>query len=224
MLQNGRWLGSKEATGAYQAIIAAMPPHDTYIETHLGSGAVMRHKPPAARSIGVEKDAAAIAAFDYGDVEIVHGDGEELLAGFDYAAGGRVLIYADPPYLPEVAPSSKRYRFGYTREDHERLIRLLRSLPANVMLSGYPSALYEKMLPDWRSIRFQVMTRGGVRTEQLWMNYPEGPLHWASFAGRNFTERQSIKRKAERWAAKFGKLPERERVAVLAAILQHSQS
>ncbi|GAB7269522.1 hypothetical protein DZS_09150 [Dickeya ananatis] len=30
------YLGSKGASGAYQKIIAAMPPHDTYIESHLG--------------------------------------------------------------------------------------------------------------------------------------------------------------------------------------------
>ncbi|MBW5840060.1 hypothetical protein [Yersinia enterocolitica] len=29
-------LGSKAASGAYQAIIALMPPHDTYIELFLG--------------------------------------------------------------------------------------------------------------------------------------------------------------------------------------------
>ena len=29
------YLGSKQVSGAYQAVIANMPPHDTYIETHL---------------------------------------------------------------------------------------------------------------------------------------------------------------------------------------------
>lgn len=33
------YLGSKAASVAYQKIIANMPPHDTYIETHLGGGA-----------------------------------------------------------------------------------------------------------------------------------------------------------------------------------------
>lgn len=52
------YLGSKQVSGAYQAVIANMPPHDTYIETHLGSGIVLRRKPPAARSIGLEIDPA----------------------------------------------------------------------------------------------------------------------------------------------------------------------
>ena len=38
------YLGSKAASGVYQKIIAEMPPHDTYIETHLGGGAVMLRK------------------------------------------------------------------------------------------------------------------------------------------------------------------------------------
>jgi DNA adenine methylase len=48
------------------------------------------------------------------------------------------------------------------------------------------------------------------------MNFPEGPLHWASFAGKNFTHRQHVKRTAQCWAAKYRALPEAERIAVLA--------
>lgn len=57
------YLGSKAASGAYQAIIASMPAHDTYIETHLGSGAVMRRKPAAWRSIGIDLDSQVIEQF-----------------------------------------------------------------------------------------------------------------------------------------------------------------
>ena len=35
------YLGSKGGKRCLSKIIAEMPPHDTYIETHLGSGAVM---------------------------------------------------------------------------------------------------------------------------------------------------------------------------------------
>ena len=30
------YLGSKQVSGAYQAVIANMPPHDTYIEMSIG--------------------------------------------------------------------------------------------------------------------------------------------------------------------------------------------
>ena len=48
----------------YQHIINVFPPHSIYIETHLGGGAVLRHKKPAATSIGVDRDAAVIQSWE----------------------------------------------------------------------------------------------------------------------------------------------------------------
>lgn len=214
------YLGSKAASGAYQAIIAAMPAHDTYIESHLGGGAVMRRKPPAARSIGIDLDPAALAAFaGHSPVELRNGDAVAILDSLDYGGLGRALIYADPPYLHATRSSRARYRCEYTDADHVRLLACLSRLPAAVIVSGYPSALYDELLPGWRTHEFQVMTRGGPRTEKLWMNYPADSAHWAAFAGENFTDRQRIKRKAARWAADYRRLPAGERTAILAALL-----
>ncbi len=91
------------------------------------------------------------------------------------------------------------------------------------MLSGYPSKLYDDLLPNWRTIEFQVMSRGGVRTEKLWLSFAESSVHWATFAGYNFTDRQRIKRKAQRWAENYRMLPAGERLAVLAALLACEQ-
>ncbi|HEY4113012.1 MAG TPA: DNA adenine methylase, partial [Rhizomicrobium sp.] len=62
--------------------------------------------------------------------------------------------------------------------------------------------------------------RGGPRTEQLYMNFPEGAVLWASFAGKDYIDRQRIKRKAERWKKNFAVMPPAERTAVLAALLE----
>lgn len=219
------FLGSKGASGAYQAVVAAMPPHDTYIEAFLGSGVVLRSKPPAARSIGIEIDPATfkdfarlpVAARD--DVELVAGDAIRFLRRFPFSQAGRVLVYADPPYVLAARTSSKRYRFDFDDQAHRTLIATLRDLPCAVILSGYPSALYDELVGDWRTIEFQVMTRGGPRSERLWLNFPAGDVQWARFAGANFTDRQRIKRKAANWARHYGRLPPGERLAVLSAIL-----
>ncbi len=87
------------------------------------------------------------------------------------------------------------------------------------MISGYPSLLYDELLSDWRTYEFTVMTRGGVRTEKIWMNYPGGEVYSAAFAGKNYIDRQRIKRKAERWAKKYQALPPAERMAILAKLL-----
>jgi hypothetical protein len=44
-------------------------------------------------------------------------------------------------------------------------------------------------------------------------------VHWARFAGKNFTDRQRIKRKAETWARRYRAMPAPERLAVLAALM-----
>lgn len=222
------YLGSKAASGVYQKIIAEMPPHDTYIETHLGSGAVMLRKPPARHNIGIDIDAQTLAEFkwtgpDFCSCELLNGDAVDSLEGFNFSdlpVTSRVLLYVDPPYLPETRTGNARYRYEYSVADHERLLSCLVSLPDNVsvILSGYPSQLYDERLAGWRSKEFQAMTRGGVRTEKIWMNYPEGRAYSHAFAGKDYNDRHRIKRKVERWRTKYAALPAAERLAIMMAL------
>jgi hypothetical protein len=195
-----------------------MPPHDTYIETHLGGGAIMRRKPPALKNIAIDLDLKALEDFscDY-PVEKVHGCAHQFLRKYDFR--GRELIYCDPPYLLCTRTSKRRYRFEYEEQDHIELLEIVKSLPCSVMLSGYPSTLYDKLLTDWRSLEIQVMNQGGVRTEKLWFNFVPDRVHWARYAGKNFTDRQRIKRKAENWGKRYKNLPRSERLAVLSSIM-----
>ncbi|MFC3393656.1 DNA adenine methylase [Brenneria rubrifaciens] len=224
------YLGSKAASGAYQKIIANMPPHDVYVETHLGGGAIMLNKPPARLNIGIDIDPDTVEAFcqfnpDFVDrldtqLRIINEDAIDFLQSHDLEPMGRTLIYADPPYLLETRTSRARYRHEYTVDDHRDLIAILQQVPYSVMISGYPSALYDELLKGWRSVTFQVMTRGGARTEKLWMNYPESSAYSAKYAGKDYIDRQRIKRKAERWAAKYRAMMPAERLAVMTALCE----
>lgn len=214
------YLGAKNGAGVYQAIISQFPPHDVFVDAFLGSGAILRRKPLCAVSYGVDGDRSCIDGFScegLGNVQLVHGDCREFLAGVDYVAG-RVLVYADPPYLLSTRTSRHRYRYEFSERDHVELLELLKGLPSSVVISGYPAGLYDDLLSGWRTLEFQAMTRGGVRTEKLWMNFEHVP-HWHVYAGRNFTDRQRIKRKAERWAQDFACMPPGERLAVLSGLL-----
>ncbi len=214
----GNYFGSKATSGLCQPIIALMAPHDTYIETHLGGGAIMRRKPPALRNIAIDLDPKPLAAFDCDyPVEKVHGCAHRFLSTYDYR--GRELIYCDPPYLHRTRTSGRRYRFDYEERDHVALLELLKGLPCSVMLSGYPSGLYDELLPDWRTLELQVMNQGGVRTEKLWFNFTPDRVHWPRYAGKNFTDRQRIKRKAETWGKRYQALPPAERLAVLSSMM-----
>lgn len=218
------YLGSKGASGAYQAIISLMPPHHTYIETHLGSGMIMATKPPTERNIGIDIDQSAIQyakanrLAEYSSLLEIHNQcAHEYLKNYEFT--GDELIYCDPPYLHSTRTSKNRYSYEYSTQQHVELLSLLKTLNAKVILSGYPSDLYSSLLSDWNTKEFQVMTRGGVRTEKLWFNYELDSSYWSTFAGKNFTHRQQIKRKVSRWTNNFKKMPQIERTAILAALM-----
>jgi DNA adenine methylase len=44
-------------------------------------------------------------------------------------------------------------------------------------------------------------------------------VYWASYAGKNFTDRQRVKRKAANWGKRYQALPRAERLAVLSAMM-----
>ena len=210
--------GSKATAGLCQPLIAMMPPHSVYIETHLGGGAIMQRKPAALRNIGIDVDGRALSAFECAyPVELVQGCCHRFLAEFPF--DGTELVYSDPPYLQSTRKSRRRYRYDYEEGDHEALLGLLTGLPCAVMVSGYPSALYDERLRGWRSLSLQVMNQAGVVTEKVWFNFVPDQVHWASYAGRNFTHRQQVRRKAANWGRRYRALPPAERLAVLAAML-----
>ena len=212
------WFGSKATSGLCQPLIAMMPPHSVFIETHLGGGAIMQRKAPALLNIGIDLDDQAIDGFrcDY-PVELHHGCAHRFLSTYDF--DGSELVYSDPPYVISARKSGRRYRHDYTDADHVALLDILKSLSCSVMISGYPSRLYDTHLSDWRSVSLQVNNQSCVVTERIWFNFEPDRVHWADLAGRNFTHRQSIKRKAANWARRYAALPRPERLAVMAAIM-----
>ena len=91
------------------------------------------------------------------------------------------LHYVDPPYL---ATTRKGRAQGYKHEmnteaEHMELLEFLKALKGKVILSGYASALYDRLLPDWYACP---LSRGRDQTnkatkEKLWMNFePKGDL------------------------------------------------
>jgi hypothetical protein len=237
-----RYPGGKSGSGVYQTIISQMPPHQVYIEPFLGAGAVMRHKLPARINVGLDLDvevisrAAGIAAG--GDVVqpgcrlalrcdggpqycFERADAVQWLGILRWwtAILPGCLVYCDPPYLMATRSSKRRiYRCELDEPGHIALLDVLVQLPCMVMVSGYESELYRDRLSTWRVVRYRVMTRGGrPREELLWCNFP-GPaeLHDYRYLGRDFRERERIRRRRASWVAMLERMPVLERAAVIA--------
>ncbi len=68
----------------------------------------------------------------------------------------------------------------HAEAEHRELAEALRTTPAAVVLSGYPSPLYEELYGDWHRVERRVVVStsnhyGGTTrwaTEALWSNRP----------------------------------------------------
>lgn len=98
-----------------------------------------------------------------------------------YGAHSDALLYVDPPYLGRTRCRSWD---GYTNEmrgeaEHRELAEVLRTARAAVVISGYPSDLYDlELYAGWDRHTIAASTgQGGTwanRTEVLWPNRPLG--------------------------------------------------
>jgi len=198
MILHMRYPGGKGK--CFQHLINLMPTHGTYIESHLGGGAVLRNKAPAERSIGIDKDPWVISEWSKrhtGLCELVQADATEYLHNYEF--DGNELIYSDPPYLPSTRRRLRVYTHDYTIVDHEKLLTTLKKLPCMVILSGYDNDIYNDTLTGWRKETFMAKTHTDVRQECVWLNFDQPhELHDATHLGSNFRERQTIKRRQQR--------------------------
>jgi len=207
--------------GTYQKYINLMPPHEVYIESHLGGGAIMRYKKRAKRNIGIEIDPEIMEIWTSRneiDFELIHGNAISFLKSYPFT--GKELVYSDPPYLRETRKKYyPLYKYEYSLSQHIELLEVVKSLPCMVMISGYESPLYIKSLKSWHTHSFQATTHHGMATEWIWMNYPKpAHLHDYRYLGDNFREREKIKLKLKRWTAKFKLMHALERQALLSAL------
>jgi DNA adenine methylase len=106
-------------------------------------------------------------------VIVEHRDAKLVMAAHD---GPETLHYVDPPYILSLRnpgnPYDRKhmYRHELTDADHLELLAFLRTLSGMVVLSGYPSALYDDALPGWNSVCIAAFADGALpRTEVLWL-------------------------------------------------------
>jgi DNA adenine methylase len=86
----------------------------------------------------------------------------------------RTLYYIDPPY-PHSTRNMKRGNAAYSEEmtdgDHRELANILHGVRGMVVVSSYPSPLYDELYAGWRtSVRAAHADGAKDRTECLWIS------------------------------------------------------
>lgn len=100
----------------------------------------------------------------------------EVIRKYD---GPDTLVYCDPPYLHSTRSEGSRnvYNFEMSEADHRGLAAELNATKSRVVLSGYPSELYDDLYRGWRMEEFVVSNnaakgkRKARMRERIWMNW-----------------------------------------------------
>jgi DNA adenine methylase len=116
---------------------------------------------------------AVIARFS--GVSIEHKPAAKLI---EYWNDPQVLLYLDPPYVPETRSTKARHGDGYhtyghemSIDDHHALLEQVQASKSMIVISGYPSEIYDKALKGWTRREGRARAyRNKPATEILWLN------------------------------------------------------
>lgn len=171
---------------------AAFDPTDEPLErarrwwTRIEQGVAHKHSRSGWHSAGARFVATARnhvdrmgpAAERIAQVAIDCRDAVDVIDQFD---GPDTLIYCDPPYVAATHSSRGAYRHGMDDAAHRRLADRLLACAGTVMVSGYPSGLYDELFSGWhvnkRANRAYTANRSGPSkqtVEVVWSNRPVG--------------------------------------------------
>jgi DNA adenine methylase len=95
--------------------------------------------------------------------------------------GPRTLYYLDPPYLHATRATTGEYAHEMNEAEHLELLETIQAVRGKVLLSGYPTGLYDRTLRGWTRLTINQPNNaaGGKmkrRMEEcLWCNFePSG--------------------------------------------------
>jgi len=100
------------------------------------------------------------------DVSVEHADFAKVFGIYD---SPDTLFYCDPPYLPTTRKATGArgdYAHEMTQEEHVRFLAGVTALQGMVIVSGYPSALYDDALAGWERLTKRQACSAAGRTRK----------------------------------------------------------
>jgi hypothetical protein len=233
MISLNNYIGSKNGSGVYQNIINVFPKHDIYIESFLGSAAIMKKKVTAGINIGIDLDSSLAKFFNIDQgFEFVNCESINFLRAAVpllnalHTGNIKVLVYCDPPYLLNTRRSAAfAYKHELTFSDHIEFLRVMVRCKFYVVISAYANKLYDNMLLNSGfSIKsFKTQTRKGSAVESIYFNFPDNlPKHEYTYIGNNFRERAAAKGRVLRNVSKINKMHPDERNYLISLLNEKS--
>ena len=108
------------------------------------------------------------------DVRIYRQTALQIIDTFD---NENAIVYCDPPYVQSTRQAKQVYLHEMTDDDHRALAERLHRFKGKVLLSGYPSALYDELYSSWNYAEKRIANHSSqkrikeYKIERLWKNY-----------------------------------------------------
>lgn len=220
---NKSYFGGKSGAGVYQTIINQIPKCSIYVEPMVGGGGVLRNLHLPETIVINDIDTAVIDNFNFNgqlqdmDIKVYNEDYKSVCLKYD---GFDTVIYFDPPYHFETRKCKRKiYISEWDDQMHKDFLMFVTKLKSKIIVSHYPFRVYDEFLSDWRTITFTAQTRKGKVIERIYMNFDEPKvLQDYRYIGKDFTDRQRIKRQNSRIIKKIASLPVHQRTLLLKQI------
>ncbi len=228
--QSNTYPGGKNGSGTIHQFINLIPECDVLGELFAGSAALAKNMNLPALTIINEINPGQFAKLQTDHnapgIIVMNSDAisflQTMASLINYCVMGpglRIHLYLDPPYPHSERKDLKLYKNEMSDQDHIALLEVIRSLKCTIQISSYKNKLYDNYLSTWNQHSFQSMTRQGVKTETIYYNYQvPDRLQDYRYLGKNFRQRELIKKRTTNLISKINRLPPPEKNRLLQLI------
>ena len=218
------YTGQKKINGVYQAIINEIPICSDFYEVFCGSAQLSKILLSICPEINFhinDIDPAIIDRYGFTSAKCTNQHFLDFLLSIDIKDYNSSVFFLDPPYHHSTRVGNEKiYKFEMSDQDHIALFSYISSLPLKFILIHPKNCIYDNLLTlGWRYKEIKIRYNKKTSIERIYCNYevPERLLTYR-FLGDNFTQRQRILRKCNRFSQKLLLLPVLERNAVISHI------
>lgn len=208
MIMPSKYIGNKDFSNVIHFLVNRLPKSERYFSLFYGAGGLEKSiYTAAAHFVCSEKnpdckkhETSMMATIEYSDYKDLLE--ENVFTRSDF-------VFVDPPYMFSTRRAARKYyKFEFNENDHIELLNYMVPMSCRIMITHPECDLYNEYLKGWKRVDLKYMTRKGWFTDSVYMNYEPSNIELLNYdcLGKDFTDRQRIKRQRKNIINKFKSL------------------
>lgn len=211
-----RYVGNKDFSNVIHFLINRLPKSKRYFSLFFGGGGLENSVYTADANFICSDKNTECKKFQTSSAMIEFFDYRYLIEQNVFTSED--FIFADPPYMFSTRSTGKKYyKYEFSTQDHIEFLNYMISLPCKIMITHPECDLYNEYLKNWNKEDLNYMSRNGWFKDTVWTNYNTSDIELLNYdcLGKDFTDRQRIKRQRNNIVNKFKKLDNHIRLAII---------